>query len=54
MIRKAYGAPSVIKKFIDDYGILSIHHGRNVIAPYHPLLNVICTNILTIILFYFT
>lgn len=40
----SYGGPSVIKKFIDGYGILSIHHRRDIIAPYHPCLNVICTS----------
>lgn len=36
--------PFFIEKFIHDYGILIIHHGRNVISPYHKWLNVIFGN----------
>ena len=38
----SYRTPSFIKKFIHHYGILSVHHRRNIVAPYHPWLNVIC------------
>ena len=38
----SYRTPSFIKKFIHHYGILSVHHRRNIAAPYHPWLNVIC------------
>lgn len=41
-MKMSYRTPSFVKEFIDDYGILSIHHRRNVEAPYHKWTNVIC------------